>query len=160
MKGQKVSALKSHNAEVLKNKVSELVESINKTWKTTEISNIKLEFEPFFTEKMEKIKKEKGRDPTVEEMFEGLDDNQIRKLRESINKWNTDISKIIHMNRQISEGNTLDEIEFWADYVQILKNIKKQVESKEVQMTLDLVKKKSNDPITNVFEKNTKTEDI
>ena len=159
MKGQKVSALKSHNAEVLKNKVSELVESINKTWKTTEISNIKLEFEPFFTEKMEKIKKEKGRDPTVEEMFEGLDDNQIRKLRESINKWNTDISKIIHMNRQISEGNTLDEIEFWADYVQILKNIKKQVESKEVQMTLDLVKKKSNDPITNVFEKNTKTED-
>ena len=31
------------------------------------------------------------------------------------------------MNRQISEGNTLDEIEFWADYVQILKNIKKQL---------------------------------
>ena len=130
IKVKKVSAIKNHNALLLHNKVTELVESINKTRKTSDIPNIKLEFEPFFVEKIEKIKKEKGREPTVDEMFEDIDDNKINKLCDSISKWKTEISQIIQMDRQLKDGNTLDEVEFWIDYVKVLKSIKKQVESK------------------------------
>ena len=42
----------------------------------------------------EKIKKEKGREPTVDEMYEDIDDNKINKLCDSISKWKTEISQI------------------------------------------------------------------
>ena len=71
-----VCFLKNQNAQLLTTKVSELVDSINKTWKSSDINQFKLEFEPFFIEKLEKIKKEKGRDATVDEMLEGLEDDQ------------------------------------------------------------------------------------
>ena len=159
IKDQKMSAIKNQNAQLLTTKVSELVDSINKTWKSSDINQFKLEFEPFFIEKLEKIKKEKGRDATVDEMLEGLEDDQKRKLTESIFKWKSDISKIIQANRSINEGNTLDEIEFWLDYVKVLKNIKKKIESKEVQMALAVAKRANKGLIANVFEKDIKTDD-
>ena len=108
---QKIQNAKSQKTETNATN-NNIVDSINKTWKSSDINQFKLEFEPFFIEKLEKIKKEKGRDATVDEMLEGLEDDQKRKLTESIFKWKSDISKIIQANRSINEGNTLDEIKF------------------------------------------------
>ena len=159
IKEKKASTIKTFNVTQLQNKVTELVESINKTRKTSNIPNIKLEFEPFFVEKEEKLKKEKGRDPNVDELFEGLNDIQIMKLCDSITKWKIEISQIIQMERKLKDGNTLDEVEFWVDYIKVLKSIKKQVESSEVQMTLDIAKKAGKVFITKPFENDTRTED-
>ena len=159
IKNKKVSAIKTYNVAQLHNKVSELVESINKTRKTSNIPNIKLEFEPFFLEKLDKIKKEKGRDATLDEMFEELDDTKINNLCDSLTRWKTEISQVIQINRELKDGNTLEEVEFWVDYIKVLKSIKKQVESPDVQMTLNLAKKANKVFITKPFENDTKTDD-
>ena len=156
---KKESAIKTYNVNQLHNKVTELVESINKTRKTSNIPVLKLEFENFYLQKKERIKKEKNREATVDELSEGLDDIQIVKLCDSLTKWKTEISQIIQINRQLKDGNTLDEIEFWEDYIKALKNIKKQVESPDVQMTLNILKKAQKFFITNPFESDTKTDE-
>ena len=114
---KKESAIKTYNVNQLHNKVTELVESINKTRKTSNIPVLKLEFENFYLQKKERIKKEKNREATVDELSEGLDDIQIVKLCDSLTKWKTEISQIIQINRQLKDGNTLDKIEFWEDYI-------------------------------------------
>ena len=159
IKEKKTSAIKTYNVTQLQNKVTELVDSINKTRKTSNIPNIKLEFEKFYLELKDKLKKEKGRDATVDDFLSVLDDNQLNKLYDCLNKWKAEISQVIKMERNLSDGNTLDEIEFWVDYIKVLKSIKKQVESPDVQITLSIAKKKGKNFITNPFENDTKTDD-
>ena len=119
--------------------MGELIEAMNKTQKTSNIPPINLEYEPELIEKMERIKKEKGRDATVDELYEGLSDNYINKLCDIINKWKTDISQVIKMDREVKDGDTLEEVNFWADYEKVLNNIKLQLEAPEVQMTLAIL---------------------
>ena len=159
IKEKKTSAIKTYNVTQLQNKVTELVDSINKTRKTSNIPNIKLEFEKFYLELKDKLKKEKGRDATVDDFLSVLDDNQLNKFYDCLNKWKAEISQVIKMERNLSDGNTLDEIEFWVDYIKVLKSIKKQVESPDVQITLSIAKKKGKNFITNPFENDTKTDD-
>lgn len=120
---------------------------------------VKLEFEKFYLTLKEKLKKEKGREPTADDYLEILDDNQLTKLYDCLNRWKAEISQVISMNRNIETGNTLDEIEFWADFIKILKSIKKQVESPDVQITLDIAIKKEKTFITTPFQKDTKTDE-
>ena len=60
--------------------MGELVDLMNKTQKTSNIPSVKLEYEPELKEKMERIKREKEREATVDELFEGLNDTYINKL--------------------------------------------------------------------------------
>ena len=154
----KTSALKSSTAFQLQTKMSELVDLINKTQKTSNIPSIKIEHEPELKEKMDKIEKEKGRPATVDELYEGLNDNYINKLCDTINRWKADISQIIKIDRDMKDGDTLEEVNFWLDYEKILRDIKKQIEAPEVQMTLNILKKAGKVFITNPFEEDTKTD--
>ena len=159
IKNKNVSAIQTYNVTQLTNKVTELVDSINKTRKTSDIPNLKLECEPFYLQKKEKIQKEKGREPNLEEMFKGLSDKQIIDLCDCLNRWKSEISQIKNIDRELKDGNTLDEVEFWADYVRVLKSIKKQLESTDVQMTLNLAKAAGKTITTKPFETDTKTDD-
>ena len=159
IKIEKTSAIKAYNVNQLQNKVTELVDSINKTWKTSNIPVVKLEFEKFYLTLKEKLKKEKGRDPTADDYLGILDDSQLNKIYDCLSKWKAEISQVIKMNRNIETGNTLDEIEFWVDYIKVLKSIKKQVESPDVQITLEIAIKKGKTFITNPFQTDTKTDE-
>ena len=158
IKIEKTSAIKTYNVNQLQNKVTELVDSINKTWKTSNIPVVKLEFEKFYLAIKEKLKKEKGREPTADDFLSVLDDNQLNNLYDCLNKWQAEISQVIKMDRNLSDGNTLDEIEFWVDYIKVIKSIRKQLESSDVQITLDIAIKKGKTFITNPFQLNTKTD--
>ena len=158
IKIEKTSAIKTYNVNQLQNKVTELVDSINKTWKTSNIPVVKLEFEKFYLAIKEKLKKEKGREPTADDFLSVLDDNQLNSLYDCLNKWQAEISQVIKMDRNLSNGNTLDEIEFWVDYIKVIKSIRKQLESSDVQITLDIAIKKGKTFITNPFQLNTKTD--
>ena len=155
---EKSSVLKTSNAIQLKSKMGELIDLMNKTQKTSNIPSINLEYEPELIAKMERIKKEKGRDATVDELYEGLSDTYINKLCDIINKWKTDISQIIKMDREVKDGDTLEEVNFWADYEKVLNNIKLQIEAPEVQNTLAILKKANKVFVTNPFESDTKTD--
>ena len=159
IKIEKTSAIKTYNVNQLQNKVTELVDSINKTWKTSNIPVVKLEFEKFYLAIKEKLKKEKGREPTADDFLSVLDDNQLNSLYDCLNKWQAEISQVIKMDRNLSDGNTLDEIEFWVDYIKVIKSIRKQLESSDVQITLDIAIKKGKTFITNPFQLNTKTDE-
>ena len=159
IKIEKTSAIKTYNVNQLQNKVTELVDSINKTWKTSNIPVVKLEFEKFYLEIKEKLKKEKGREPTADDFLSVLDDSQLNNLYDCLNKWQAEISQVIKMDRNLSDGNTLDEIEFWVDYIKVIKSIRKQLESSDVQITLDIAIKKGKTFITNPFQLNTKTDE-
>ena len=159
IKIEKTSAIKTYNVNQLQNKVTELVDSINKTWKTSNIPVVKLEFEKFYLAIKEKLKKEKGREPTADDFLSVLDDNQLNNLYDCLNKWQAEISQVIKTDRNLSDGNTLDEIEFWVDYIKVIKSIRKQLESSDVQITLDIAIKKGKTFITNPFLLNTKTDE-
>ena len=159
IKIEKTSAIKTYNINQLQNKVTELVDSINKTWKTSNIPVVKLEFEKFYLAIKEKLKKEKGREPTADDFLGVLDDSQLNNLYDCLNKWQAEISQVIKMDRNLSNGNTLDEIEFWVDYIKVIKSIRKQLESSDVQITLDIAIKKGKTFITNPFQLNTKTDE-
>ena len=159
IKIEKTSAIKTYNINQLQNKVTELVDSINKTWKTSNIPVVKLEFEKFYLAIKEKLKKEKGREPTADDFLSVLDDTQLNNLYDCLNKWQAEITQVIKMDRNLSDGNTLDEIEFWVDYIKVIKSIRKQLESSDVQITLDIAIKKGKTFITNPFQINTKTDE-
>ena len=159
IKIEKTSAIKTYNVNQLQNKVTELVDSINKTWKTSNIPVVKLEFEKFYLAIKEKLKKEKGREPTADDFLSVLDDTQLNNLYDCLNKWQAEITQVIKMDRNLSDGNTLDEIEFWVDYIKVIKSIRKQLESSDVQITLDIAIKKGKTFITNPFQINTKTDE-
>ena len=155
---EKASALKTSTANQLQSKIGELIDLMNKTQKTSNIPHIKLEYDQELVDKMEKIKQEKGRQATVDEVFEGLSDTYINKLCDVINKWKTDISQVIKIDRQVKDGDTLEEVNFWLDYEKVLNHIKLLLEAPEVKMTLAVLKKANKNFITNPFEEDTKTD--
>ena len=108
---------------------------------------------------MDKIRQE-GREPTLDELSEGLSDDYINKLCDIINRWKADISNVIKMDREVKDGDTLEEVNFWIDYEKALNAIKKQVEAPEVQMTLAIAKKANKVFVTKGFEEDTKTDTL
>ena len=153
------SSIKQGTYNNVKSKVNELVVLLNQAQKTSDIPTIKLECEPELKKKMDEIREKKKHEPTVEEIAETCDENYILKLCDLINKWKTDISKVIKTDRDVSQGDTLQEVNFWRDFETTLKNIKTQIESPEVEMTLGLVKNARKFFITKGFEEDTKIEE-
>ena len=135
---EKASALKTSTAVQLQSKMGELIDLINKTEKTSNIPPIKLEYEPTLMEKMEKLKKEKGRPATLEEVYEGLSDDLINKLVDVINKWKNDISQVIKMDRQVKDGDTLFVYEGYDRNIFTLKVLS---ESRKTLRVVDCVDK-------------------
>ena len=160
LKQEKASAIKTSNANQLQSKIGEIVEIMNKTTKTSNIPVIKLEYEPELKEKMDTIRKENGREATVDELSEGLNDDYINKLCDIINRWKADISQVIKMDREVKDGDTLEEVNFWLDYEKALNAIKLQLEAPEVQMTLAIAKKANKVFVTKGFEEDTKTDSL
>lgn len=116
--------IKSTTLQTLQNKMSELVFLLNQSQKNSEIPTVKLELEQEFKEFINEIKA-KGKEPTVDDFQDRIgNDIFLRKLADSTNRWKTDISAVLKLDRQISQGNTLEEITFWKDYENTLSNSK------------------------------------
>lgn len=116
--------IKSTTLQTLQNKMSELVFLLNQSQKNSEIPTVKLEFEAEFKEFIYEIRA-KGKEPTVDDFQDKIgNDIFLRKLADSTNRWKTDISAVLKLDRQISQGNTLEEITFWKDYENTLSNSK------------------------------------
>ena len=151
--------IKSTTLASVQTKMNELVVLLSQAQKNSNIPNIKLEGDPELKEKMEKFQQEKKTPATVDDLSEGCNDDYITKLCDIINRWKADVSQIIKLDRNIMQGDTLEEINFWRDYETTLKNVKSQIESQEVQMTLGLVRNARKIFITKGFEEDTKIDE-
>lgn len=149
--------IKALNYNTVQNKMNELVTLLSQAQKNSNIPTVKLEWDPDLQTKMEEIRSKSGKEATAAD-FETNDD-YITKLSEYINKWKVDISQVIKLDTELSKGDTLNEINFWRDYEATLKNIKSQIESPEVQMTLKIVENARKVFIIKGFQEDTKIDE-
>jgi len=115
--------IKSTTLQTLQNKMSELVFLLNQSQKNSDIPSVKLELEAEFKELLNEIRAQ-GKEPSVDDFQDKMNENFITKLSNTINRWKVDISSVLKLDRQISQGNTLQEITFWKDYETSLLNSK------------------------------------
>ena len=143
----------------VKKNINELVISLSQAQKNSNIPIVKLETEKGLKEKIDEIKNKTGKEPSIEELAKNCNDDYITKLSEIINKWKADISSLTKFERNVYEGDTMDEINFWRDYEITLKNVKLQIESPEVKITLGLVANAKKFFITKSFEEDSKLDE-
>jgi len=150
--------IKSNTFATLQNKMTELIFLLNQSQKSSEIPNVRLECEPELKKKIEEIRNKSGREPTAEDFSDKVNEDYVMKLIDTINRWKVDISSILKLDRQVSQGNSLQEINFWKDYESTLNNIQKQLDSVEVQLTLKIVRNAKKYFVIQGFEEDTKME--
>lgn len=81
-----------------------------------------------------------------------LDDNDfINSLVKTVTKWTSDIQQVIKQNFDLSNGNTLQEINFWMKYERALSIIDTQLKQPEVEMTLNILRVKRKVQVTAYF---------
>ena len=153
------ATIKSTNLSTVQTKMNELVVLLSQAQKNSNIPNVKLEWDPDLKVKMDEIRAKKGSEPTVEELGANYNDDYITKLCDIINRWKVDISQVLKLDRNIQQGDTLEELNFWRDYETTLKNVKTQIEGPEVQMTLALVRNARKFFVTKGFEEDTKMDE-
>lgn len=60
----------------------------------------------------------------------------IESLATCVKRWNRDIQEVSKMNYAVSQGNTLQEINFWISKEKSLNMIEQQLKLPEVDLTL------------------------
>ena len=151
--------LRSNAIQTVKKNINELVILLSQAQKNSNIPTVKLETEANLKSKIEEIRNKTGKEPSIEELSKIYNDDDITKLCEIINKWKADISNLIKFEREVSQGDTMEEINFWRDYEITLKNVKIQIESPEVKITLGLVANAKKFFITKGFEEDSKLDE-
>jgi hypothetical protein len=121
--GQENKNIKSNTFQTVQNKMAELIFLLNQSQKNSDIPNVKIEADPELKARISEIKT-KGRDATVDDFADKNDEAFIMRLIDNLNRWKVDIGSVLKLDRQISQGNALQEVNFWKDYETTLINSK------------------------------------
>ncbi len=106
----------------IQNKITELLFLLNQSQINSDIPNIKLEADPEIKQRIADAKTQ-GITLTGEDFIEKISDNDfMMRLQDNVNRWKQDIHNVIKLDRQVSQGNVLQEINFWKDYETTLLN--------------------------------------
>ena len=109
----------------IQNTITELLVLLNQSQINSDIPNIKLDCDPEIKNRLTEAKKN-GKVLKGEDFKDKLENNDfIMKLQDFVNRWKQDIHNVIKLDRQVSQGNVLQEINFWKDYETTLLNGKK-----------------------------------
>jgi hypothetical protein len=120
--GQENRNIKSNTFQTVQNKMAELVFLLNQSQKNSDIPNVKIEADPELKARMNEIRG-KGREPNVEDFIDKKDDEPfIMRLIDNTSRWQVDINSVLRLDRKISQGNALQEVNFWKDYETTLIN--------------------------------------
>ncbi|CAG8537602.1 36677_t:CDS:10 [Gigaspora margarita] len=63
----------------------------------------------------------------------------LNKLQSDVNNWIKEINKVIKLSRDPSSGTTIQEINFWLNKETVLEEIKNQIKSVQIGLTLDIL---------------------
>ena len=131
---------KTQNLKDVNTKMNELAILLGKAQNSSALHDIKLEIDPLVKEKVEEFYKKNGKYPTVDDIKDSFDENAFNRIGDLINKWKNDIIDYTKLENDLDQGDSLDEINFWVKSEVIYRSIKSQLESPEIQLTLDLAK--------------------
>ena len=121
-------------------KIMDLSMALMQCQHNVEIENISLPIDPQIAEAFEKAKGEGrilGLDDFKDQMNESTFQNQ---LQSGVNKWSKEIQRVAKMQRDSSTGSTTQEINFWLGMEKVLNDAQQQLQSPEIQLTLNLLK--------------------
>lgn len=121
-------------------KIMDLSMALMQCQHNVEIENISLPIDPQIAEAFEKAKAEGrilGLDDFKDQMNESTFQNQ---LQSGVNKWSKEIQRVAKMQRDSSTGSTTQEINFWLGMEKVLNDAQQQLQSPEIQLTLNLLK--------------------
>ena len=152
--------IKLNTIESVNNKMNELVYLLHQSQKNSEIPNIKLEIEPEFKQICNNVYKTTGKTAVIDDFADKLNDDFLMKLIDQVNRWKVDISSVIKLDRNVNEGTTMQEINFWRDYESTILNIQDQINRSEVQLTLNVLAGARRFIVTNAFNEDTQLEPI
>lgn len=86
------------------------------------------------------------------ENAEQLDADMIKRLSDSVIKWNRDISVLLKTQFDLLSASTLQEQNYWHNFVSSLRDLEQQLQSKEVSVYVDVLRKKNKFHITTSFD--------
>jgi hypothetical protein len=120
--GHENKNIKSNTFQTVQNKMAELIFLLNQSQKNSDIPNVKIEADAELKTRMSDIRA-KGREPSVEDFVDKKDDEAfIMRLIDNTSRWQVDINSVLRLDRKISQGNALQEVNFWKDYETTLIN--------------------------------------
>ena len=90
----------------------------------------------------------------TEDNFAELSEKEefISSLCSCVNKWTRDIATVCKMKHEISNGTTLQEINYWMSYERSLNLIDQQLKLPEVDITIKILESKTKFAVTNAFK--------
>eukprot|EP00397_Hematodinium_sp_SG-2012_P000022 GEMP01000022.1.p1 GENE.GEMP01000022.1~~GEMP01000022.1.p1 ORF type:complete len:4594 (-),score=1270.22 GEMP01000022.1:1053-14834(-) len=129
---------------VVQRKLAEFSMSLMQLQDNVEIPEIVLAFDPELKAIIEKWKADNnGEFPTADgSAFEAkLQDNAfVVRLQGGVSRWIKEISTITKMERDLSSGGVLQEVNFWIGMEKALLHVQQQLHAPEVELTLNLLR--------------------
>ena len=136
----KNATTKIENCKDVNLKMNELAILLDKARSNTDAFDIKIEPLDIVKQKVDEFYKKNNKYPTVEDIKPFIDEKNLSKICEMINKWKVDIINFTKIENDLDKGDTLDEINFWKKKSLALNNIKKQLDSPENKIMYELAK--------------------
>eukprot|EP00439_Symbiodinium_sp_Y106_P012588 s7106_g1.t2 len=121
-------------------KIMDLSMALMQCQQNVDIENISLPIDPEIAEAFEKAKSE-GRQLSTDDFKERMNDSTFQnQLQSGVNKWSKEIQRVAKMQRDSSTGSTMQEINFWLGMEKVLNDAQQQLQTPEIQLTLNLLR--------------------
>eukprot|EP00931_Biecheleriopsis_adriatica_P034702 TRINITY_DN20021_c0_g5_i1.p1 TRINITY_DN20021_c0_g5~~TRINITY_DN20021_c0_g5_i1.p1 ORF type:complete len:4603 (-),score=1119.02 TRINITY_DN20021_c0_g5_i1:34-13842(-) len=121
-------------------KIMDLSMALMQSQQNVEIENISLPLDRDIAEAFDKAKAE-GRQLTTDDFKERMNDSTFQnQLQSGVNKWSKEIQRVAKMQRDSSTGSTMQEINFWLGMEKVLNDAQQQLQTPEIQLTLNLLR--------------------
>ena len=79
----------------------------------------------------------------------------LNSLQKGVGKWIREMQKVTQMERDPSSGSAIQEVNFWLNLEDALKNLKDKRDSPEIELTMDVLKQGKRFLITTNFNQST-----
>lgn len=128
-------------------KANELNLTLVQCQQNVSVPEVKLEI----AEEIQKIVKNNEVEKTIENA-ENMDADLLKKVSDGVVKWNRDISVLLKTQFDLLSASTLQEQNFWHNFLASLRDLEQQLQSKEVSLSVDILKLKNKFHVTTSFD--------
>ncbi|CEM16453.1 unnamed protein product [Vitrella brassicaformis CCMP3155] len=136
-------------------KIAELAMSCMQCQQNVEIPEISLTVDPEIREAAARSKS-KGTKLRVEDFAERLEDPSfLNQIQSGVNRWIKEIQKVTRLSRDPTTGSAMQEINFWLGLERALNHAHQQLQTPEIELTLNLLKQAKRFLATISFEADT-----
>lgn len=125
-------------------KIADLSMSLLTCGRHVDIQEINLAIDPEITKAFDKAKTD-GRKLTVEDFQERINDPNsaqfLHQLQSGVHKWSKEIQKLTKLEKTGPHTRSaMQEIQFWLGMEKALQNAQQQLQTPEIQLTLDILR--------------------